>query len=43
MFHRRNTLQMLEYLILGALSRILNTTIMFYGLFPIEWVYNIAI
>ena len=28
---------------LSTLSRILNTTIMFYGRFPIEGVYNIAI
>ena len=27
----RNTLQTLEYLVLGTLSRILNTTIVFYG------------
>ena len=30
MFHRRNTLQTLEYLALGILSRILNNTIVFY-------------
>ena len=42
-FHWRNTLQTGEYLGLGTLSRILNTTIVFYGWFPIEWVYNIAI
>ena len=29
--YRRNTLQTLEYLALGTLSRILNTTIVFYG------------
>ena len=32
--HWRNTLQTLEYLALGTLSRILNTTIVFYGWFP---------
>ena len=42
-FHWRNTLQTGEYLALGKLSRILDTTIVFYGWFPIEWVYNIAI
>ena len=34
---------MAEYLGLGTLSRILNTTIVFYSWFPIGWVYNIAI
>ena len=42
-FHWRNTLQTGEYLAVGTLSRILNTTIVFYGWFPIAWVYNIAI
>ena len=31
MLRRRNTLQTLEYLALGTLSHILNTTILFYG------------
>ena len=45
MLHRRNTLQTLEYLALGTLSRILNTTIMFYGWFNPNrmCMYNIAI
>ena len=30
--HRRNTLQTLEYLALGTLSRILNNTIVFYAI-----------
>ena len=42
-FHCRNTLQMGEYLALGTLPRILNTTIGFCGGFPIERVYNSAI
>ena len=42
-FHWGNTLKTGEYLALGTLSHILNTTIVFYGWFPIEWVYNIAI
>ena len=41
MLHRRNTLQMMEYLSLGTLSRILNTTIVSYDWFTIEWVYII--
>ena len=41
MSHRCNTLQTLKYLALGTLSYILNTTIVFYGWFPNEWVFNI--